>query len=64
LGVVRMCYTCLLFLYQAVQGTHTALKHTRGRCKNVLHRSAASLPGNARNTYVITVKTHQRVLYL
>jgi hypothetical protein len=25
-GVVRMCYTNLLFLYQAVQGTHTTLK--------------------------------------
>jgi hypothetical protein len=36
-GVVRLYYLGLLFLYQAVQGTHTAFKIHRRVIKNVLH---------------------------
>jgi hypothetical protein len=46
-----MCCTGLLFLYQAVQGTHTALKHTRRWCKNV--QVCCFLIGGARNTHGI-----------
>ncbi len=47
-GVVRMCCTGLLFLYQLCKEHKRHSKHTRGCCKNVLHRSAVSLPGCAR----------------